>query len=140
MEKPEAAVATELMGRGAVWNSFVLVSTASTIVELFEARLPGVTSAMRDALRPIPGDESSVRRIAEVYDVLASFDFCRDVLEGFEHRLSVLPVPHCGWSDLGTPERVARCMARRGPSRRYVTHGPVLSAQVPGPRPRVSRR
>jgi hypothetical protein len=50
--------------------------------------------------------------LTRTYEELGSFDFCRDVLEGLEDRLSVLPVPPCGWSDLGTPDRVARCVDR----------------------------
>ena len=55
---------------------------------------------------------STAEALVRTYEELESFDFCRDVLEGLEDRLSVLPVPHCGWSDLGTPDRVARCIGR----------------------------
>jgi hypothetical protein len=50
--------------------------------------------------------------LANVYANLDSIDFCRDLLEGFEEWLSVLPVPHCGWTDPGTPARVTRCLER----------------------------
>jgi hypothetical protein len=29
------------------------------------------------------------------------------LLHGNESKLKVLPVPKCGWSDLGTPQRIA---------------------------------
>jgi hypothetical protein len=41
-------------------------------------------------------------------------DFSRDVLEGQESLLRVLTVPACGWSDLGTPRRVAETLTRIG--------------------------
>ena len=41
-----------------------------------------------------------------------ALDFSRDVLEGQESRLRVLTVPACGWSDLGTPRRVADTLSR----------------------------
>jgi hypothetical protein len=43
---------------------------------------------------------------------LRSVDFSRDVLEGKESMLRVLTVPHCGWTDLGTPERVGAILDR----------------------------
>jgi alkanesulfonate monooxygenase SsuD/methylene tetrahydromethanopterin reductase-like flavin-dependent oxidoreductase (luciferase family) len=39
-------------------------------------------------------------------------DFSRDILQGQESTLRVLKVADCGWSDLGTPERVAEALAR----------------------------
>jgi hypothetical protein len=38
------------------------------------------------------------------------------VLQGSEYQLRVRKVRHCGWTDLGTPERLAQCLrqARRG--------------------------
>ena len=38
-------------------------------------------------------------------------DFSRDVLQGSEDSLRLQPVPPCGWTDLGTPARVAACLA-----------------------------
>jgi hypothetical protein len=37
---------------------------------------------------------------------VAPLDFSRDVLEVQAARLKVLSVPGCGWTDLGTPQRV----------------------------------
>jgi hypothetical protein len=53
------------------------------------------------------GLEPPPRDLREAYEALPSSDFSRDVLEVGIERLSVLAVPSCGWSDLGTPERVA---------------------------------
>jgi mannose-1-phosphate guanylyltransferase len=39
-------------------------------------------------------------------------DFARHILQGAEPCLSVLRVPECGWSDLGTPRSVAACLER----------------------------
>jgi len=121
VEKPPAAVATELMGQGGVWNSFILAASGRTLVELFEEKLPGVTAKMQDALASDPGDGSTTDVLARTYEGLGSFDFCRDLLEGLEDRLSVVPVPLCGWSDLGTPDRVARCIDRIADTPRSIT-------------------
>jgi hypothetical protein len=44
------------------------------------------------------------------YQNLRTVDFSKDVLQGRESMLKVLTVPHCGWTDLGTPERVGRIL------------------------------
>ena len=51
------------------------------------------------------GDEPTLRGI---YQQIPSHDFSRHLIEPSVDRLWVVPVPPCGWSDLGTPERVAR--------------------------------
>lgn len=112
VEKPPLTVAAELMGQGGVWNSFILAAAGRTLIELFEQKLPGVIASLKQALAVNPAAASPAEALARTYEELETFDFCRDVLEGLEHRLSVLSVPHCGWSDLGTPERVARCIDR----------------------------
>jgi hypothetical protein len=38
------------------------------------------------------------------------------VIADATQRLRLLPVPSCGWSDLGTPARVAQCLARISPA------------------------
>jgi hypothetical protein len=54
--------------------------------------------------------------LEELYDRLPTVDFSRDILQKQPAHLRVLPVPHCGWSDLGTPERVAHAL-RTEPNR-----------------------
>jgi mannose-1-phosphate guanylyltransferase len=104
VEKPPLTVAAELMSQGGVWNSFILAAAGRTLIQMFEQKLPAVTRMLQEAL--------AAEDLARAYEELDSFDFCRDLLEGLEDRLSVLPVPQCGWSDLGTPERVARCIGQ----------------------------
>lgn len=50
--------------------------------------------------------------VGAAYERLPNLDFSRALLQGSEEWLRLLPVPHCEWSDLGTPERVARCLSR----------------------------
>ena len=50
-----------------------------------------------------------------LYEELKERDFSRDILEGQEQHLRVLAVPECGWSDLGTPERVAEALRTLAP-------------------------
>jgi mannose-1-phosphate guanylyltransferase len=115
VEKPSRSVAAELMGQGGVWNSFILAATGKTLLELFDAKLPDAVTELWGAIDLGLGPAPRPDALAEAYERLDSHDFCRDVLEGCEDRLSVLPVPSCGWSDLGTPDRVVRCVEQLAP-------------------------
>ncbi len=102
-EKPGAAEAAALWERGGLVNSFVLVARARTLQALYAERL----GELDGAFRRWQGDQPTLRRI---YQQIPSHDFSRHLIEPSVDRLWVMPVPPCGWSDLGTPERVARCL------------------------------
>lgn len=114
IEKPEAAIARSLIELGALWNSFIFAATGQAILELITARIPAVVDSIATAL----DGKDSRAALARVYAQLPSIDFSRDVVEGSEHRLRVRAVPACGWSDLGTPERLGECLNRFPPRNR----------------------
>jgi mannose-1-phosphate guanylyltransferase len=97
IEKPTETQARGLIDRGALWNAFIMAASVRSLLRLFDARFNNTIAAMR-------GFEGAT--LEHVYERLSSIDFSRDVLEGKESVLKVLPVPHCGWSDLGTPKRI----------------------------------
>jgi mannose-1-phosphate guanylyltransferase len=109
VEKPPVERARELMGAGGCWNSFLLAARGSTLTALYEAELPRLYGRLKDAVRA-PWRKRALL-IEAVYERLESADFSRDLLERSEERLSLYRVPACGWTDLGTPERVAACVA-----------------------------
>jgi len=109
VEKPEARLAAELLARGAVWNSFLFVARAATLLKLFRKRLPELAAAFeRTAKRK--GDRAAA--LAELYQELEAADFSRRLLQQSAAELRLLSVLACGWSDLGTPTRVAQCLQR----------------------------
>lgn len=103
IEKPPPRTALELLAAGAVWNSFLIAARARTLWALYERRLPALWHRMRAAL-----DANAHAMYAD----LPSYDFSRDLLVGAEPSLRLLRVPDCGWTDLGTPERVAALVER----------------------------
>jgi len=109
VEKPDRATATALWARGAVWNSFLVVAQAAAMLELYRRRLPAMLRAFATAHDTSPSDLSSL------YAHMNASDFSRHVLAGSAQQLGVRIAPACGWTDLGTPERVARCLATMGP-------------------------
>lgn len=106
IEKPDVDKARTLVREGALWNSFILVCRARSLIELIAHRCLDVVQ-MFEAVGVY--DEA---RLRELYKALPEIDFSRDVATGQEHRLTVMATPRCGWSDLGTPHRLAQTLAR----------------------------
>lgn len=108
VEKPDAALASELFAAGALWNSFLFAVRAPALLRVYRGRLPGLVDEFQAALGPRSQRATS---LAGLYARLESLDFSRDVLQESAERLRLALVPPCGWTDLGTPERVAQCLA-----------------------------
>lgn len=113
VEKPSELQARELIAHGGLWNSFIIASSVQALLALFRRRVPQTVRALRAALC---ADAAAQMRegsaLAALYERLPTLDFSRDILQGQEAWLRVLPVPHCGWTDLGTPRRVVEALRR----------------------------
>jgi len=109
-EKPSRRRAEELVLEGALWNSFIFAMRASALFELIESALPWLTRMFSYAFLDAGGGRSS-RSLTRLYDRLPSVDFSRAVLEATSENMRVVAVPPCGWTDVGTPEGIARCSA-----------------------------
>ncbi len=107
VEKPGQARAIALRHRGALWNSFVMATSVPALLGLFRARLPELLAHVTAA--HVLGETA----IADAWAELRPHDFSADLLAGSEAMLRVFPVPPCGWTDLGTPARIAELHARR---------------------------
>lgn len=112
IEKPSAAAALNLIERGGLWNSFIFATHGQTLLRAFEARCPEVVASLRSAVASAADDETRRRNLSIVYERVPAMDFSRDVLETSLRYLTVTAVPACGWSDLGTPRRVAETFTR----------------------------
>jgi mannose-1-phosphate guanylyltransferase len=105
VEKPLMDEAQSLITRGALWNTFIMAASARTLLSLFGRDFDPIIIRMSHAL-----EQSGNHAMANLYRTLPTLDFCRDLLEGQVARLQVYPLPHCGWTDVGTPQRVARAV------------------------------
>jgi len=111
VEKPDAAIARELIARGGLWNSFIFAASGDALLRAFEARCPDLVGEMRHIVTS--ADSATARaRLAQLYEELPALDFSRDVLQRSPELLRVMTVPPCGWSDLGTPRRVVQTVSR----------------------------
>jgi mannose-1-phosphate guanylyltransferase len=108
VEKPARAEAAKLLRRRALWNSFILVGRAAVLADLVASRYPAEVAAFVEIWRRADVEGA----LEQLYAALPEIDFSRNVVQGTTSPLHVVPVPACGWSDLGTPQRVAECLAR----------------------------
>jgi mannose-1-phosphate guanylyltransferase len=103
-EKPTQDYAQELLPLGALWNLFILVGSVRALIRLFEDDYADTVVQMREALKHQPSKDR--QPLDEFYEAADPIDFSHDVLEAQASRLQVIRVPSCGWTDLGTPQRV----------------------------------
>lgn len=110
IEKPDMETAQLLIGHGAFVNSLIAVASGSALINMFALAVPNLLGALIRWRDDLGGEWPD---LSPVYDSLETCDFSREVLERSLDYLSVLPVPTCGWTDLGTPDRLMNFHASR---------------------------
>lgn len=110
IEKPSRPTAEALMRHGALWNSFIFTGMGLSVVELFRRTQSALLEA---SLENRIERGSGLRSLEALYSSLEPVDFSHDVLEHVPEWLDVLPVESCGWTDLGTPQRLNEWLVRR---------------------------
>jgi len=113
VEKPDGEVAEELMRSGALWSSFTFVAAGETLMNHFRRSMPWLVEKFDRRLEFATGHNRNYALLS-LYDRLPTVDFSRGLLEQLGGGIHVLAVPPCGWTDLGTPERVSECAMRFG--------------------------
>ena len=92
-----------------MWNSLIFACHGWALYGLFEEALPDVTAAYLQSLeRARSGEDVRGRAIAWT----PAHDFGRDVLQRSTEHLRLVGVPPCGWTELGTPARLASWLDR----------------------------
>ncbi len=102
-EKPSLHLATSLMDRGCLWNSFVMVGCVDALLKMIRAAMPEMYAAFETTRDP-----------AKLYSHIADSNFSHQVLAVRPGDLMVMRVGDVGWSDLGEPNRVLSTLARIG--------------------------
>lgn len=113
-EKPNSDLAGELLVRGCLWNSFVMVGQLSTLLGLFLIVLPELYQAFRK-IRAVIDTTFEQKTIERLYADLRPTGFSERVLAAERPvNLAVLPVYGVDRSDLGEPRRVMEAVVRTG--------------------------
>jgi mannose-1-phosphate guanylyltransferase len=100
-EKPNPVEAQDIIERGGLWNTFVMVFKLSRMLELLRELVPDKFTTLAE-LRYAP------TKATEIYQVLNPWDLSTHVLARIPQHLVVLRVANVNWSDWGTRESVER--------------------------------
>lgn len=112
IEKPSRAVAGKLIQEGGLWNSGVFAVSGDRLLELFQERFPANVFGIKSALDKMADPISPSWALNHLYERIPEVDFSHQVLQFHVGDLRVVPVPHCGWTDLGTPARLSERVNR----------------------------
>lgn len=102
-EKPGEQAATQIVRRGGLWNSFVMVFRVSRMLELVAAVRPQEHSAMRTF-----AEAGSLHRN---YHHLERWNFSADFMDRIAEHLAVVEADQICWSDWGTRDAIERTFA-----------------------------
>ncbi len=128
IEKPEQAVAGQLIRDGSVWSSGIVAGRIDQIIELYPREPRGLRSELQSIVEYWSDTRRPCEELATLYARCPTIDFSRDVLQKYSERLQFLTVPPCGWSDVGTPLRLATALWSKR-SHKYQP-GPVLGRRA----------
>jgi mannose-1-phosphate guanylyltransferase len=110
-EKPSLPLAQLLLAHGCLWNTFVMIGRSKTFLDMLGFAVPRQLAAFESIVRRT-GVDVEAKTADHIYATLSSGDFSRQVLSVCRERLAVLRLGDVGWSDLGTPARVAAAITR----------------------------
>ena len=112
-EKPALSLATALMGRGCLWNSFVIVGRVDALLKMTRAAVPDMYADF-EAITPTFETAAEHEALTKLYSQIEDANFSHQVLAVRPEDLMVMRVGDVGWSDLGEPNRVLSTLARIG--------------------------
>jgi mannose-1-phosphate guanylyltransferase len=105
--------AQELISRGALWNSSVMVGTASTFLRKIRRAAPSIYAKFSEAESKIgtPGEERAIQKA--YYSNYTYTDFSQDVLAKSSDKLAVIPVHTSIRSAVGAKLSVSPAMPEK---------------------------
>ena len=112
-EKPDHPLASALIGRGCLWNSFIMVGHVHAFLNLIRLALPSLVQSF-ESIRSSFFTVHEREALRDLYSGIPATCFSQDVLSVLPDRLAVLCAMGLGWSDLGEPSRVRSILERKG--------------------------
>ena len=103
VEKPSLAVADECVRRGGLRNTLMLAASIPAFLKAYALAMPAWVDAI---LADDDGLHPRARTLTAIPSDLPSMDLSRDILQRSTRGLRVLPLPECGWTDIGTLDRL----------------------------------
>ncbi len=112
-EKPSSRIARDLMSKGCLWNSFVMVGKIEAFLRMYHDHLPSLLHIFSSSL-PLLNTEYESKAIRSIYSSIGDSNFSSEVLERSANSLLVMRAAEIGWSDLGEPQRVVNVLQGLG--------------------------
>lgn len=126
VEKPDEAATAELLRSGALWSIGIFSASIARVIEMFPEWVPDTMLDLKAIVEDWRDTRHPSAELSSLYDRHACVDFSRDVLQKRPESLQLLEIPPCGWSDVGTPARLANTLRSSKPPS---AHGPARSAR-----------
>ena len=101
MEKPSLPNARDIISRGGLWNTFVMVFKLRRMLNLLSELVPGEFNILSE-LRESP------HKADKLYQAISPWNFSTRVLAQIPQHLIVMEVADVRWCDWGTPESIER--------------------------------
>jgi len=107
--KPSGKVAaSDLIARGALWDSAIVAARAPVLVGLLRACMPNLVDEIETALAQGESADVRQRALARVYTRLPSVDLSYVLALGAAAVCRVITSRSCGWSNLASAQRTIR--------------------------------
>lgn len=100
LEKPEISVATELIDKGALWNSGMFFFSARSYLAALARHAPDISTVCELAWKSSKIDSDFIRPDAAIFDACRSDSIDYAVMEKFDGAAVV--ALDAGWSDVGS--------------------------------------
>jgi mannose-1-phosphate guanylyltransferase len=117
VEKPSRAAAREMIFKGGMWNTMVMVFKVKTLLDIVRSFAPELYVPF-GAIKKAIGTRKEKSRIKEIYRELPPVNFSKGILEKLPlHRpscLSLLSVRNVLWSDWGLPRSIEAVLRQTG--------------------------
>jgi mannose-1-phosphate guanylyltransferase len=117
IEKPQRDLARDLIARGGLWNTLVMVFKAKTFLNAVSKIAPWLYGSFERICRAV-GTPALGNLMKEVYQQMQPVNLSKGLLERFplERPLELCVLPVCGihWSDWGSEPRILRVLESAG--------------------------
>jgi mannose-1-phosphate guanylyltransferase len=117
VEKPQLPAAREIIAKGGLWNTMIMVFKAKTLMDLVRTTARPLYSSFKRIIDAIETPEEKAV-VKETYRNIEPLNFSSGLLETLplstSVRLSVLPVKGVYWSDLGSEQRLLSALQKTG--------------------------
>jgi mannose-1-phosphate guanylyltransferase/CheY-like chemotaxis protein len=113
VEKPAARTARTCLEQGGLWNTFVIVARATTLMEAAREMVPLVHERLETVV-PFLGSSWEGPALRRAYAAMPSTSLSTALLERCAPRLAVSRLSGVRWCDWGSPRRVIRHLQAEG--------------------------